>query len=316
MTTNFVERTRCPACHGTATQQLYACGYDDPALRDYLDRNYAAVGNGVDHTALQGARFLLMECTACALVYQQEIPDDALMERLYEEWIDPQISFDRHEQQINTLRYYSDYAQEIMQILAHFGRIPATVKVLDFGMGWGKWARMAQAFGCEVYGNELSPARIAYAAKHGINVLPWEAIPAHQFDFINTEQVFEHLPEPLETLRYLQRALKPDGLLKISVPDGADMKQRLAQMDWRAPKGSKRSLNPVSPLEHINCFKRSTLCTMAAKAGLQEAQISLATQYAFATNWQLPKPALKNLIVPWQRNVLHQGTYLLFRHGS
>jgi hypothetical protein len=87
-------------------------------------------------------------------------------------------------------------------------------------------------------------------------------------------------------------------------------------MDWAAPKGSKNSLNPVSPLEHINCFKRATLCTMAGAAGLQAAQLPLCIHYAFATNWQLPKPALKNLLVPFTRNVLHRGTYLLFRHSS
>lgn len=312
----FVQRTHCPACFSTEINQLYRCGYDDARIHHYLDQAYALVGPGIEYQYLQDAVYQLNECLHCGLIYQEYIPDDELMNILYERWIDPQLGFIRHEQQINTLRYYAEYAQEVMQMIAYFRQIPASLKIFDFGMGWGKWARMAQAFGCDVYGNELSPARINYVTAHGIKILAWDKIPQHQFDFINTEQVFEHLPEPLETLLHLKGALKPGGLLKISVPDGADINRRLAVMDWHAPKGSKNSLNPVSPLEHINCFKRSTLVKMAAQAGLQEAHIPLAIQYAFATNWQLPKPALKNLLLPFTRTVLRRGTYLLFRHAS
>lgn len=72
--------------------------------------------------------------------------------------------------------------------------------------------------------------------------MSWEEIPQHQFDFINTEQVFEHIPKPLETLRYLKKALKTNGVLKISVPTANDIEQRLEIMDWKIPKrGSRKS---------------------------------------------------------------------------
>ncbi len=309
----FIERTRCPSCHATTVRELYRTAYTDPALRAYLTDAYQAVGHGIEYEYLEGAAFTLVECTNCELVYQQQIPDDALMERLYERWIDPQTVFARH-QQSDTLAYHSRDAQEIMQVMAFLGKSPHQLAFLDFGMGWGKWARMAKAFGCDAYGTELSPARIAYAQAHGVKVISEAELAQQQFDFINTEQVFEHLPAPLVTLQQLKRALKPTGLLKISVPNGEDLKRRLAVMDWAAPKGSKNSLNAVSPLEHINCFKRVTLQKMAASAGLREVQIPLTVQYAFATNWQPPKPFIKNLLLPLSRNLLQRGTYLFFRH--
>jgi SAM-dependent methyltransferase len=311
----FLKRERCPCCQTTQVRELYRCSYDDPAIQDYLTTAYKAVGPGIDYAALRGELFILVECLNCELVYQQYIPDSALMEQLYEHWIDPQTVFARH-QQSDTLVYYGRYAQEIMQVMAVLGQSPHTLTFLDYGMGWGKWARMAQAFGTTAYGTELSPSRIAYAQQYGITVLNDSKLPNYQFDFINTEQVFEHLPEPLETLRLLKNSLKPGGLLKISVPDGTDLKRRLNVLDWRAPKGSRNSLNPVSPLEHINCFKRITLQKLAASVGLIEYQIPLTIQYAFATNWQLPKPLLKNLLLPLMRNLLHRGTYLFFRHAA
>lgn len=311
----LLERTCCPSCHATAVRELYRCAYAEPALQAYLTAAYRVVGHGIEYEYLDGATFILDECTNCELIYQRQIPDDGLMERLYEHWIDPQMTFARH-QENDTLAYHSRDAQEIMQVMAFLGKSPHQLAFLDFGMGWGKWARMAKAFGCEAYGTELSPARIAYAQAHGIKVLTENELANHQFDFINTEQVFEHLPEPLVTLQHLKNALKPSGLLKISVPDGADLKRRLAVRDWSAPKGSKNSLNAVSPLEHINCFKRATLQKMAALAGLRTVQLPLTIQYAFATNWRLPKPFLKNVIMPLSRNVWQRGTYLFFRHAT
>ena len=55
------------------------------------------------------------------------------MERLYERWIDPQKIFARHQRE-NDLGYYSSYAQEIMQVVSFFGRVPSTLRFFDFGM--------------------------------------------------------------------------------------------------------------------------------------------------------------------------------------
>jgi len=76
---------------------------------------------------------------------------------------------------------------------------------------------MAKAIGCNVSGLELTKERPDSARIKGINVLSWEEIPSCKFDFINTEQVFEHLADSLKTLIYLVRALNPNGVLKISV---------------------------------------------------------------------------------------------------
>ena len=73
---------------------------------------------------------------------------------------------------------------------------------------------MAKGFGCESYGTELSEERIKYASSNGIKVIAWNEIPKHSFNFINTEQVFEHIPNPLDTLIYLKDALKPMVYLK------------------------------------------------------------------------------------------------------
>src|SRR5439155_15817049 len=109
------------------------------------------------------------------------------------------------------------------------------------------------------YGVELDPRAAAHARAYGVKTRTRADLVADSFDFVNTEQVLEHLADPLETLADLRVGLRPDGLLKVSVPEGRGIEQRLRKPDWTAAKGSRSSLNAVAPLEHLNCFDRGSL---------------------------------------------------------
>ena len=92
-----------------------------------------------------------------------------------------------------------------------------------------------------------------------------DALPATVagFDCVYANQVFEHLPDPLQTLVDLCRQLKPEGIVCLRVPDGRGVATRLEQRGW-SPE-----LEAIHPLEHINCFTRKTLTGLASKAGLK-----------------------------------------------
>jgi transcription elongation factor Elf1 len=307
----FVKRELCPACDSHHYSRIFSSDYLNPTLKRYLTDFYGPQGK-VEFAYLEDATYALEECHDCGLVFQSEVPNDFLMEKLYEKWIDPEMAIKQH-CETDDLNRYSGYAREVMVLIKYFNRIPSRLHLLDFGMGWGSWCMMAKAFGCKCYGTELSESRIGYAIGQGVEVLKWKDIPEYQFDFINIEQVLEHIPKPLATLRYLKQALKLEGLIKVSVPDGGDVKRRLATGDWTAPKGSRNSLNIVSPLEHINCFSRRTIIKMAEVTGLAIVDIPLRIELASSTNWQLVKPALKNILRPIYRTVLHRGTYVFLR---
>jgi 2-polyprenyl-3-methyl-5-hydroxy-6-metoxy-1,4-benzoquinol methylase len=293
---------------------LYEARYDQPPISDYLVRFYAPQGT-VGNEYLREAEYVLCECTRCKLIFQRDIPNTALMEKIYAPGIDPQAAFAQQRSKAG-VGHFSRHAQEVMQIIGYFGRQPAALRFLDFGMGWGEWVLMAKAFGCDACGAELSGERIRYAASNGIKAISWNKIPQLEVDFINTEQVFEHLPNPLETLQHLKKGLRPGGLLKISVPTANDMKRRLGLMDWHAPRESRNSLNPVAPLEHINCFNRSSLLKMAEEAGMGEVFIPVRVQYHHLTNWQGAKQIAKNILLPLYRNVLKKQNYVFLKNAA
>jgi 2-polyprenyl-3-methyl-5-hydroxy-6-metoxy-1,4-benzoquinol methylase len=308
----FETRQACPACGAHTFREIYTAPYDADPIRGYLVDAYAAVGGSVEFEYLEGASYTLCECSRCGLIFQRDIPNDALMDRLYEHWIDPQGAFDRHLAE-DDLSYYAEYAQEVMQLLAYFGRVPAKVSIMDFGMGWGRWAMMAKAFGCDAHGSELSADRIAYARANGVKIVAWDDIPDQRFDVINANQVFEHIANPLDTLNYLKRGLAPDGLIKIAVPRPRDIERTLEVMDWKAAKYSKNSLNDVAPLEHINCFRLPALREMARLAGMEQVFLPVGVQYRTLTDWAGLKRSVVQLLRPVYRSWLKKGNVIFLR---
>jgi SAM-dependent methyltransferase len=247
--------------------------YTESPIRDYLVAFYSTTGNGVEFKYLDGATFVLGECLDCGLIFQQEVPNPALIERLYETWLDPATVrgiVDR----LESGHYRLWCAAEIARGIEHLDKRPSDIRFLDFGMGWGGWCFLAKGFGCDVYGMELSATRIAHATAAGIPVLHWDDLGEKRFDFINAEQVFEHLADPLDTLVRLAAALKPGGIIRINVPPGRDIKRKLRNPDWSLPARSSESLNDVAPLQHLNCFTFESLVRMGAKAGLREVEIA------------------------------------------
>jgi 2-polyprenyl-3-methyl-5-hydroxy-6-metoxy-1,4-benzoquinol methylase len=263
----FVQRTSCPACGSTNFKRRVTISFDDPGLKGYMNNFYDSQG-GIEWEYLKDADFILSECNDCGLVFHEQIPNDELMSRLYDKWIDPQKVIDKYVTKDN-VDYYKRYAAEVINLIIFFKTLPINLKFFDFGMGWGKWALMAKAFGVDAYGSELSEHRVEFARKNGVKVLTWDEIPGKEFDYINTEQVFEHIPDPLGTMRHLAKGLKSGGIIKISVPNGDGIDRILKHMNWNERRGGYNSLMMISPLEHINTYKRGSIKKMAEVAGLE-----------------------------------------------
>jgi SAM-dependent methyltransferase len=293
---HFTERKSCPCCRSPKSRELYSSPFDAAPVKEYLEAFYAPQG-GVEFQYLQAACYVLAECQDCGLIFQRQILNDLLMAKLYGCWIDPAKVRYQESLETGTARS-AGHAREIAGIIGLLRRSPASLRLFDFGMGWGQWALMAKAFGCDSYGFELCSERIEAARFGGIKIVGWDEIPRQQFDFINTEQVLEHVPEPLETILHLKKALKPGGLLKISVPSAHNMARRLKRMDWQAPKWSRYSLNPVAPLEHINFFRSSSLLTLAQIAELKPVSAPFCMKYRCSGIRHWLRSLAKELLYP------------------
>jgi len=301
----LLERSGCPSCAGTSWQILLREPYEGP-ISSFLQQQYAGRARPGQ---LADSFYELVRCRECGLAYQRTVPGEQLLNEVYEEWIPPS----ERERLLRARDVYepSYWAEQVHFLIEHLRRKPYEIRVLDFGMGWGEWANMARAFGCEVYGSELSVERLKYAHSIGIPTLDWQQIARHRFHFINTEQVFEHLLEPLATLRHLAGSLEPDGVIKISVPNSAGALRAVSrQGSFMALSAEHRMA--VQPLEHVNCFEFRTLARLAARAGLEPVRPSLRLIYNSSSGWVSLRRALHLLARPIYRHWYPKSTFTYF----
>ncbi|WP_160166329.1 class I SAM-dependent methyltransferase [Calothrix sp. PCC 7507] len=239
---------------------MIARKFEHPDVKDFIDTYYE---NRVDWQILADEIFEIIKCQNCTFIWQKYILDSIGLSKLYSEWISSEQSLAK--KQCANMQLYSKYAKQIQYINSFFPeRKPREIKVLDYGCGWGYWCLMAKAHGYEVMGVEISEQRVQFAKNNSLNIVySLSEISGKQFDFINSQQSFEHIPNPLENLRYLVKTLSHGGIIRISVPNGKKIEKELKSPQWKAKKDA------IHPLEHINCFTPRSLIYMAEEAGLK-----------------------------------------------
>jgi 2-polyprenyl-3-methyl-5-hydroxy-6-metoxy-1,4-benzoquinol methylase len=248
----FVERATCELCGRRDTQVLYAEGFAEGETFRFIANYYA---NRIPKRVLERGRYVLRRCPSCGFVWQGEVLDDDNLERLYSHWIDGKASAQKYAK-----REPSELAGLIHDISAVCYLVKtqaARIMALDFGAGWGRWCQIANAIGVEAWGAELSEERIAHMRSLGIPICADIFAETQCFEFINAEQVFEHLPHPRRYFDQLASLLAPGGIMRISVPDGSGFEKQLSAGTWRPQKDA------VHPLEHVNCYTPASLRTLS-----------------------------------------------------
>lgn len=290
---NLNKREYCPVCNSTNTSTLYSIEYNSDTLKKYLTLFYSNQGY-IDLDLLDGGMYQIEECMFCGLIFQKFFPNDILLKEIYTVWIDPKISQKNRFQEILVTNYQKEYVKELMQMKKIFSNPTKQIQIYDFGMGWGEYLAIAKAIGFNCHGSEIEPTRVANAKKMGINIVDLQKNNI-KFDVIIAEQVFEHLTKPRETLIMLRNALKKDGIIKISVPHSRNIRRITNTPDWEAAKGSKMSINPLAPLEHLQYFNRRSLIILAKECCLKEYQLNLKNKLNYSYDWFTIRGFIRNI---------------------
>jgi len=253
----FVCRPFCELCGGERQHVLLSKSFTDPSILQFLEQYYKG---RIPRSILPSTPFEIVRCEQCGFLSQRWILNENGLRVLYSEWIDADVSHAK--KTFAGAEVTLGYVREVMTIGAFFRRPAPEIHVLDYGMGWGGWAKTAKTFGYDVSGIELSEERRQHARSLGIPVMDMKTLPQGHFDFINAEQVFEHVSKPREVLSSLSHSLAVGGVIRIAVPNATKELHALQHRDWKAHKG------PFQPLEHINCFTHQTLSALGKAVGL------------------------------------------------
>jgi SAM-dependent methyltransferase len=202
----------------------------------------------------------IVRCVNCGLTFQNPMFSDKERLKLYAKDYFEHGYLDK-ENQIG-LYGKATFFLERLQRNCDKGRL------LDIGAASGAYVRAAIDKGWEAHGIELSPLAVAFAKDFWkVDLIQGTVEEAHFqnnfFDAIILVHTLEHLPDPLETLKEINRILKRTGTLYVSLPNIASYRAKKLGEKWGALK----------PAEHLFFFSPKTLKLLFKKAGFDLIRI-------------------------------------------
>lgn len=139
--------------------------------------------------------------------------------------------------------------------------------LLDFGSGFGRWARAAVKEGFNVTAYEPAVSRGNEEGEYDFELVhELAALEGRRFEAINLEQVLEHVPDPLNVLHQVRKMSPSGGIVRITVPNLLRTPEgKNLWCDW--PFDGHR-VHTMAPYEHLHGFTPQSLCLLAKRAGL------------------------------------------------
>jgi 2-polyprenyl-3-methyl-5-hydroxy-6-metoxy-1,4-benzoquinol methylase len=141
-------------------------------------------------------------------------------------------------------------------------------RFLDVGCGAGLTVALARHLGWDAMGLEIDPAAVREARRSGLNIL--EGTYAQltqfegQFDCIMCSHVLEHVHEPRDLLAKLKVAIKPGGVLLLTLPNALSSMRRHFGANWRGLEAPR----------HISIPSELRLSQLLSEAGFSIKSIT------------------------------------------
>ncbi|MGH2638356.1 MAG: class I SAM-dependent methyltransferase [Rhabdochlamydiaceae bacterium] len=204
----------------------------------------------------------IVRCSACQFLYVNPQPTDDELERLYGQ------------------EYYGEGSTQVQGSLSHrlpvfqygieaVSKLVKPGKLLDDGCGTGEFLDLAQKFGWDAMGIELSENAGSFAVKKGLKVeigtLTGKNYPAERFDVVTVWDVLEHLSAPRKEVEAIWRVLRPGGIVVIRVPNTQFQLMKALVRE----KLLKRKPDSLQADLHLNHFTPRTLRRLLESCGFE-----------------------------------------------
>lgn len=236
----FLTNVECNCCKSRHTKSVFLCRerfaqkYPIPGLKDYL--------------------FSIVKCTNCGLIYVNPRITNSTLEDIYEKCLVSEDDF--REKTIDP--FTNPFLAKLhtsLEIIHPAG------KLLDIGCGWGHLLTYFSSHGWDVTGIEIDEMRYQHCLDQNLNIInrPLHEIEITEgtYDLITSVQVMEHLPDPLGTIRWARKALKPCGIFVVEVPNYLSISSIRHKRDWHI----------LHPVEHIYYYTYGSMKALLNAGG-------------------------------------------------
>lgn len=251
---------RCPACNHGVPQVVAVL--DDQRRERFVDFDRRKYG-GLLATWLEEIEPLVLRCPSCGHCWYKNQPEPHQLSQMYgsaRSLIGSPVAVSRNP----TPRMVA----EMKRLRSIAKGVADSPTLLDYGSGFGRWARAAMDAGFRVVAFEPSRERgseggdVPFELVHEL-----ELLRRRRFDVIQLEQVLEHVPDPFTTLNSLRESCHSRTLIRVTVPnifraaEGRDI--------WRDWPFNGSSPHILAPFEHLHGFTPVSLLKLADRAGFR-----------------------------------------------
>jgi 2-polyprenyl-3-methyl-5-hydroxy-6-metoxy-1,4-benzoquinol methylase len=260
----------------------YLCGTEEGSIlyNSLRDRLFGAPGN-----------WNLRKCRnpECKLIWLDPMPTQTDIPKIYETYYTHQVSISSTysvKVQGILLRPFRLMLKEAYQLLLYLTTMRETLpkarldldtmylannkpgRLLDVGCGNGIFLDCMRSRGWNVQGAEVDRksaliAKRTFGIPVHIGTLEEAKYPNGYFDAITLNHVIEHVYDPIGLLKECYRILKPGGFIVAVTPNVKSIGHTRFERNWIA----------LDPPRHFHLFSRSTIESIASKAGFQTMEI-------------------------------------------
>lgn len=246
--------TQCPACEGKEHQTVVTI--DPNRKKSYLQFSELKY-DGLLDMWLEEINPEIAACSACGHYWYVRQPSDEQLSQMYcrgKKLIKGKIS--------------REPTADMLQEMHRLNQLTVgKARLLDYGSGFGRWARAAARNRFHVIAYEPSQERGKEEIDEFTLIHNLESIKGEKFEAINLEQVLEHVASPADTLKTLIEFMTPDSIIRIRVPNlKRPPEGKQVWNDW--PYNGKR-VHIMAPYEHLHGFTPLSLNRLVDRVGLR-----------------------------------------------
>jgi 2-polyprenyl-3-methyl-5-hydroxy-6-metoxy-1,4-benzoquinol methylase len=234
-----VKISKCPICMSKNNFELY------PANVDFKKLVFT-----YEFTPECQKTFRVVRCRGCSHVFCSPLPKNIY--KNYEDVVDREY-----------LRHSQSRKLSSLSVLNAINNYASKGKLLDVGCATGDFLEEARSAGYSAEGLELSRWSAEVARKKGITVFRnrlktlAEKFP-QRYDIITMWGVIEHFENPLAEMTYVNKLLKPNGILAIWTGNVDGIMSQILGRRWWYWQG-----------QHIQYFTNKSLDNLASLTGFE-----------------------------------------------
>lgn len=253
----FIKQKNCKICSNPGIN-IFDIKFSHFEIINFFTSEYNKKTSNFLKKKIGDKNFILKKCEKCQFIWQENIPKENFLKKIYDQIIDPNESFNKSKKNydlqkknsLNEIVFFQNFHQK------------KNLNILDFGAGWGTWLKSIQKICSNIFAIEFSNVRKKHLKKNSIKVINLKKKLTYKnyFHVVRLEQVLEHVANINDIIINLKSMMKKGGVLSIGVPNG---KNEIQNEKINIKKG------PIQPLEHLNCFNNKSLKILFEKNGFK-----------------------------------------------